>query len=270
MRTCCYTERFVHRDTFTTRPLHTEAFMQRNFYTQKIIHTDALHKDAFAPCSIDAQTLLHADAFTHRRLSGTNIFLHRNLGSVGRPGHHTRVQVHLYGFGRPHPTPPHFQRRTLTSFRHKHYSKKRVPPFPNNFREICMISPKIRKRNAGNAMNAITKHFRKPPGVSKTVSKGNSSKPCGAGRSGNVLQPYWFREANGVNHKTMVGQNLRLDEVKKFGLRETMRKCAKYGLCMCIHWGIGMHLLCCRWIAWSRWPPSVFCDLGGLRRMHST
>ena len=81
MRTCCYTERFVHRDTFTTRPLHTEAFMQRNFYTQKILHTDALHKDAFAPCSIDAQTLLHADAFTHRRLSGTNIFLHRNLGS---------------------------------------------------------------------------------------------------------------------------------------------------------------------------------------------
>ena len=22
-----------------------------------------------------------------------------------------------------------------------------------------------------------------------------------------------------------------------------------------------MHLLCCRWIAWSRWPPSVFCEI---------
>ena len=60
--------------------------MQRNFYTQKILHTDALHKDTFAPCSIDAQTLLHADAFTHRRLSGTDIFLHRNLGSFLQNG----------------------------------------------------------------------------------------------------------------------------------------------------------------------------------------
>ena len=69
--------------------------MQRNFYTQKILHTDALHKDTFAPCSIDAQTLLHADAFTHRRLSGTDIFLHRNLGSFLQNGIFPSLNINI-------------------------------------------------------------------------------------------------------------------------------------------------------------------------------
>ena len=100
-----YTERLLCAHAVTQRGLCTETLLQRGLYTQRFscketfthrkFYTDALHKDTFAPCSIDAQTLLHADAFTHRRLSGTDIFLHRNLGSFLQNGIFPSLNINI-------------------------------------------------------------------------------------------------------------------------------------------------------------------------------
>ena len=77
LHTTASTQKKWHRKAFTHKGFYTSIFTQKNFDTEKILHKEPLHTEPYTEKKLHRK-LLHTEAFTHRSFYTEN-FLHRRL-----------------------------------------------------------------------------------------------------------------------------------------------------------------------------------------------